>query len=463
MHGKKILFIVANEGIDTTDIEHNLKLMDYAMHVIVGVDKAIKTALEIMPDIILIDTSFNIDEKDLDLIKNLNIPIIFLLNKINESFILKDSNKEFFGVIVKPFSQSDFRNAIDVGVYKHEMDSRLKEIEVSHRNMLENLQDAYFQVNTEGNIVLTNPFSALLFGYDSPSEMHGLKVILLIKNLKDRDLILDKLNNKNEIDNYQFKALKRDDTSFWASFTAFHQYDDFGNIKAINVFIRDITPQMKAEFEQETFVEFIHIMNNSVSVLDLINSTINFIKQRSGFEAVAVRLKQGVDYPYYQTIGFSNEFIQMENHLCDYNEKGNPYCDGDGNPILECMCGNVISRRYNSLKQFFTDNGSFWTNSTTELLSNTTEEDRQTRTRNRCNGEGYESVALIPLISGDETIGLLQLNDKRKNLFSLDNILVWERLAGYLAISLAKFQAEELKQNLLENEQKLSEELKISK
>ena len=98
----------------------------------------------------------------------------------------------------------------------------------------------------------------------------------------------------------------------------------------------------------------------------------------------------------------------------------------------------------------------------TELLSNTTEEDRQARTRNRCNGEGYESVALIPLISGDETIGLLQLNDKRKNLFSLDVIMVWERLAGYLAVSLAKFQAEELKQNLLENEQKLTEELRIS-
>ncbi len=81
--------------------------MNYAPYVIGGVDKALKTALDIIPNIILIDTSCNIDEKKLDLIKNLNIPIIFLLNTINESFVLQESNKELFGVIAKPFSHSD--------------------------------------------------------------------------------------------------------------------------------------------------------------------------------------------------------------------------------------------------------------------------------------------------------------------------------------------------------------------
>ena len=85
MENKKILLIVGNDGAETADTEHKLKSLNYAPHVIVGVDKALKTALDIMPNIILIDTSCNIDEKKLDLIKNLNIPIIFLLNEINES------------------------------------------------------------------------------------------------------------------------------------------------------------------------------------------------------------------------------------------------------------------------------------------------------------------------------------------------------------------------------------------
>jgi PAS domain S-box-containing protein len=107
------------------------------------------------------------------------------------------------------------------------------------------------------------------------------------------------------------------------------------------------------------------------------------------------------------------------------------------------MCGNVIQGRTDPSKPFFTSKGSFWTNNTTQLLATTTDVDRQARTRNRCNGEGYESVALIPLRVGAETFGILQLNDRRKGMYSLDLIEQWERLAGYLAVALAKFRTEE--------------------
>ena len=60
----------------------------------------------------------------------------------------------------------------------------------------------------------------------------------------------------------------------------------------------------------------------------------------------------------------------------------------------------MICGRFDPSKPFFTARGSFWTNCTTELLASTTEADRQARTRNRCNGEGYESVALIALVCG---------------------------------------------------------------
>ena len=286
-----------------------------------------------------------------------------------------------FMELSKPFSESDLK-CISIA-FTNKIDSTIKEIEVNYVSMLENLQDAYFQIDRKGKIILTSPSSTLLFGYDSPIEMKGLSAISLIKNQKDKDTIREKLNQKHKINNYQVEALKRDNASFWASLTTFYQYDDKGNIKAIEVFVRDITEQKKAEFEQKTIFEFMQIINNSLNVLDLINSTVNFIKQQSGFEAVGVRLNEGFDYPYYQSQGFSDEFIKMENHLCEYNEKGTPLCDIDGNPILDCMCGNVICRRFDPSKPFFTDYGSFWTNCT-QSFSNTTEEDTQARTRNRC-------------------------------------------------------------------------------
>jgi PAS domain S-box-containing protein len=153
-------------------------------------------------------------------------------------------------------------------------------------------------------------------------------------------------------------------------------------------------------------------------------------------------LRQGGDYPYFETKGFSAEFVEQEKRLCVYDLQGQLLRDTGGNPILECMCGNVICGRFNPEKPFFTKKGSFWTNCTTKLLATTSEAERQAHTRNRCNGEGYESVALIPLRASDQTFGLLQLNDRRCDRFTPAKIVLFERLADSLAIALAQRQTE---------------------
>jgi PAS domain S-box-containing protein len=60
-----------------------------------------------------------------------------------------------------------------------------------------------------------------------------------------------------------------------------------------------------------------------------------------------------------------------------------------------------------------------------------------------CNGEGYESVALIALRVGSERLGLLQLNDRRRGMFKREVVSLWERLAGYLAVAVARARADE--------------------
>jgi PAS domain S-box-containing protein len=195
--------------------------------------------------------------------------------------------------------------------------------------------------------------------------------------------------------------------------------------------------------EREIAVEFLRLVNESSGREDMIRSAVTFFQGRSGCEAVGIRLKDGEDYPYYEARGFPVEFVRMESSLCAKDTDGGMVLDGLGNPVLECMCGNVISGRFDPSKPFFSEHGSFWTNSTTELLASTTDEDRQARTRNRCHGEGYESVALIALKAGEKRLGLLQLNDRARGRFSPDLIAQWEGLAGYLAVAVAKFQAEE--------------------
>jgi hypothetical protein len=151
-------------------------------------------------------------------------------------------------------------------------------------------------------------------------------------------------------------------------------------------------------------------------------------------------MKEEEDYPYYETIGFNEEFNNKENSLCSLNDKGDVIKDCEGKPVLECMCGNIIRGRTDPSEVFFTEGGSFWTNKSSELnqtylLNKFSTPFRFTRAK-----KGYESVALIPINSDNEIIGLLQLNNNKassSSSFNLDMINEFEKIANIIGVIFA--------------------------
>jgi PAS domain S-box-containing protein len=187
--------------------------------------------------------------------------------------------------------------------------------------------------------------------------------------------------------------------------------------------------------------DVLHRLNHPGSSEDTVRDILRMIKAGTGFDAVGIRLAEGEDFPYYEAIGFSDHFVQAERSLCDPDDTGVASRDTDGNPMLACMCGNVLRGRTDPTLPFFTESGSFWSNCTTDLLATTTEIERQGSTRNRCNDEGYESVALIPLRSGSETVGLLQFNDHKRDRFTRETIGFFEGLGASIGIALTRKRA----------------------
>jgi signal transduction histidine kinase len=200
----------------------------------------------------------------------------------------------------------------------------------------------------------------------------------------------------------------------------------------------NITAWKLAEVRRELATQILATLNRGNTIAQLMKDILRLIKEETGMEAAGIRLREGDDFPYYETNGFPESFVELERHLCARDENGEIVREANGQPILECMCGNILCGRTDPALPFFTPGGSFWTNCTTELLAGTTEKDRQGRTRNRCNGAGYESVALVPLRSGDVVIGLLQLNDRRKGMFTLDKIRFFEGIGASIGIALVR-------------------------
>jgi PAS domain S-box-containing protein len=217
---------------------------------------------------------------------------------------------------------------------------------------------------------------------------------------------------------------------------------EIGGLKVAQGFFRDVTAELRYNQERETTLKVLHLLNDHNHTCDLIRNLTGFLQDWTGCEAVGVRLQEGDDFPYFETRGFPAEFVRAENHLCLRDDRGQIVRDGSGNPVLDCMCGNILCGRFDPSQPFFTPKGSFWTNCTTELLASTTEADRQARTRNRCNGEGYESVALFALRHGDTIFGLLQVNDRARNRFTPEVISYLEELADQIAMALATRQAQ---------------------
>lgn len=190
-------------------------------------------------------------------------------------------------------------------------------------------------------------------------------------------------------------------------------------------------------FQKEKYAKIIFAeLNKHLDLNESLSIALKTIREFTDIEATAIRLLENNDYPYFISNGFPKSFIKSENsiiatdkngaRLLSLNKKSHP---------LECMCGNIISGKFDSFLSFFTRGGSFWSNSLTELLATSSEKDRRVRTRNYCSYCGYESVALIPIVSDESCLGLLQLNDHRKDMLSLELVEFLESIGKQIGYS----------------------------
>lgn len=196
--------------------------------------------------------------------------------------------------------------------------------------------------------------------------------------------------------------------------------------------------------QQELAASILRLLNRGRGDTEvLIGEMLRLIRESIGFDAVGLRIRRGNDFPYYEHRGFSDEFLYEENFLCARMHDGSILRDENGQAVLECTCGLVLSGKTDPNKQFFTRGGSFWTNHSSELLQIPPEDDPRKNPRNRCIQSGYQSVALIPVRSGQEIIGLLQLNDRREGRLSPEMIRFFESLDDQIGLTFKRKQAQE--------------------
>lgn len=207
--------------------------------------------------------------------------------------------------------------------------------------------------------------------------------------------------------------------------------------------VQDVTDRKTADLYRNLSGEILAILNEPAPLQDSIERVLAAVKARTGIDAVGMRLRDGHDFPYFAQQGFSSDFLLTENTLIERGANGLVCRDRDGNVNLVCTCGLVISGRTDPSNPLFTPGGSAWTNDSLLLLEVPLDKDPRYHPRNTCIHKDYASVALVPIRTRDEIVGLIQLNDRRKDFFSLAVVEQLEGIAAHVGEALVRKQFEE--------------------
>ncbi|MFH1196626.1 MAG: PAS domain S-box protein [bacterium] len=323
----------------------------------------------------------------------------------------------------------------------------LKESEEKYRAIAENSFDLIYIMSFDGVFSYVSSACERILGYRH-DELVGTRFLEMIdeKNLSKVIKLFEstKLSNNPGV---QVEAKKKDGTEI---ILEINSQVNFKNGVPFNMqgFARDITEKRRAEEEREITLKLFSIINTQNNFYKLIEEIAQLLKEWINCDAIGIRLKDGVDYPYYVTIGFDEAFVNSEKYLCFKDNKGEILIGEDKKPMLHCICGNIINGNADTSLPFFTNNGSFWTNNSTAILNELNNHNSIIGIRGRCISEHYESLALIPLRTVETVYGLVQLNAKNRNMFTREKISLIERLANNISISLAHKKAqEELKES----------------
>ncbi len=373
-------------------------------------------------------------------------------------YIIKDN--QFLEML--PLVITNAGNEIKNEISLRQTKSALIELDQFNKQIIQSAHEGVIAYDRQLNFKLWNPFMENLTGIPASDVLKNyagdvfpfLKEVGMIEN-HEKALQGESLSEIN----FPF-TIPSTGKSGWVSETIGPLVSAAGEITGIIGTVRDITERKQTERYREMATDILQILNEQKPLQDSIEPILAVIKSHSGIDAVGIRLKDGEDFPYYGHVGFDEVFLKTENSIVERDLNGHIIRDQNGSVHLECTCGLVLSAKTVPSNSLFTPGGSFWTNDSFPLIELAPELEIRHNPRNQCMHHGYASMALVPIRTKNKIIGLIHLDDRRNNCFSLAIVEQLESIAAHIGEAIMRKQTEK---TLLESEENLAEAQRIAK
>lgn len=171
------IMIVEDERIVAKDLQFRLQGLGYEVAAMAseGHD-AVAKASSSRPNLVLMDIRL---ENGMDGIQaaeqirnELDIPVVFLTAYADQATLARAKITEPFGYILKPFEERELQSTIEIALYRHKAEQKLRDSERRYRSLVDNSQGLIWTHDLDGKILSINPAAAHLLGYE-PREVVG--------------------------------------------------------------------------------------------------------------------------------------------------------------------------------------------------------------------------------------------------------------------------------------------------
>lgn len=248
------ILIVEDEVIIAMEIADRLRSMGYEIIKIVSNgDHAIQTVKDNKPDLILMDIMIQGDFDGIETATRIksfsDTPVIYLTANADESTLERAKSSDAFGYLIKPFEEKELKTSIEMALYKHTMEQKLKESEERFKSLVENSTISIFRVSREGKVLHGNSTFISLLGFNKLSDLVGKNLNSFVHPDEDEQLDFSKLAQEDSSNiNLKIKLISSNNENVIVSLSANPvKWED--EVLYFDGTMVDITKQQKYEEE----------------------------------------------------------------------------------------------------------------------------------------------------------------------------------------------------------------------
>lgn len=190
MTDKINILVVENETVVALNIQNRLEEIGYGVPEIVSSgEQAIEIAESTQPDLVLMDIRLTgkVDgiQAAEEIRTKLKIPIVYMTAYSDRETLERAKLTEPYGYIIKPFEARELYSAIEIALYKHQIEKQLKEREQWLTTTLTSIGDAVITTDRNGLITFMNPIAESLTGW-KVTEALGEEVDQVFRIIDER-------------------------------------------------------------------------------------------------------------------------------------------------------------------------------------------------------------------------------------------------------------------------------------